>query len=109
LDVLVWNYHDDDVAAPAAAIQLAIRGIPERARRVLLRHYRIDRNHSNAYSAWKKMGSPQSPTSEQYAKLERAGQLQLFKSPRWLSNEKGEVKVSFALPRQGVSLVEMIW
>ena len=109
LDVLVWNYHDDDVAAPAAAIQLASRGIPERARRVLLRHYRIDRNHSNAYSAWKKMGSPQSPTSEQYAKLERAGQLQLFESPRWLSNEKGEVKVSFALPRQGVSLIEMIW
>jgi len=109
LDVLVWNYHDDDVAAPAAAIQLAIRGIPETARRVLLRHYRIDRHHSNAYTAWKKMGSPQSPTSEQYAKLERAGQLQLFKSPRWLSAKRGEVKVSFALPRQGVSLVEMIW
>src|SRR6185312_7283304 len=109
VDVLVWNYHDDDVAAPAAAIQLAIRGIPETARRVLLRHYRIDRNHSNAYTAWKKMKSPQYPTSEQYAKLERAGKLQLFKTPRWLSNEKGEVKVSFALPRHGVSLVEMIW
>jgi xylan 1,4-beta-xylosidase len=41
--------------------------------------------------------------------LERAGQLQLFESPRWLSNGKGDVKLSFALPRQAVSLVEMIW
>ncbi|HXE13937.1 MAG TPA: hypothetical protein VN633_17545, partial [Bryobacteraceae bacterium] len=109
LDVLVWNYHDDDIAAPPAAVQLAIQGLPDTASRVLLRHYRIDRYHSNAYTAWKKMGSPQTPTSEQYAKLERAGQLQLFESPRWLSNGKGDVKLSFALPRQAVSLVEMIW
>lgn len=109
LDVLVWNYHDDDIAAPPAAVQLAIEGLPDTASRVLLRHYRIDRYHSNAYTAWKKMGSPQTPTSEQYAKLERAGQLQLFESPRWLSNGKGDVKLSFALPRQAVSLVEMIW
>ena len=109
LDVMVWNYHDDDVAAPPTVVQLAIRGIPATASRVLIRHYRIDRNHSNAHTVWEKMGSPQSPTSEQYEKLERAGQLQLIESPRWLSSDKGEVKLSFPLPRQGVSLVEMIW
>ena len=30
------------------------------------------------------MGSPQQPTPEQYAQLERAGQLQTLESPRWI-------------------------
>ena len=57
--VLVWNYHDDDLPAPDAAIGLTIAGVP--AASVKLAHYRVDRDHSNTYEAWKKMGSPQPP------------------------------------------------
>ena len=28
LDVLLWNYHDDDVAAEPAQVKLSIRGFP---------------------------------------------------------------------------------
>ena len=107
--VLVWNYHDDDVPAPAAEIRAAISGLPRDAGRVLLRHYRIDQDHSNAYTVWKQMGSPQGPTPEQYARLEAAGQLQLLESPRWLWSKSGTVEVNFELPRQGVSLLELSW
>jgi len=107
--VMAWNYHDDDVPGPDAPVRLAIHGLDSAARRVLLRHYRIDQNHSNAYAVWKAMGSPQSPTAEQYARLEAAGQLELLESPRWLSSESGRVEVSFSLPRQGVSLLEVSW
>jgi xylan 1,4-beta-xylosidase len=107
VSVMAWNYHDDDAPAADANVRLVITGIA--GGRVLLRHYRIDQAHSNAYRVWNEMGSPQSPTPEQYARLEQAGQLQLLDSPRWLSVEAGKVEVAFALPRQGVSLVQVSW
>ena len=55
------------------------------------------------------MGSPQKPTPEQYAGLESAGQLQLLESPRWLGSGSGQIEISFALPRQAVSLVQVSW
>lgn len=107
LSVLVWNYQADDVAEAAQPISVEVRsGMPGR---VLMRHYRIDGEHSNAYSAWLKMGTPQSPTPEQYAQLERAGQLQQLESPRWVSARDGLLEASFDLPRNGVSLIQFSW
>jgi xylan 1,4-beta-xylosidase len=104
--VMVWNYHDDDRPAPDSRVDLTIAGVP--AQRVTLTHYRVDRDHSNTYDAWKAMGSPQPPSREQYATLEKAGALQQLES-RPVNAEKGVVSLSFALPRQGVSLVELKW
>jgi xylan 1,4-beta-xylosidase len=105
--VLVWHYHDDDVPAAPAEIDLSVRGVP--AAKVLLHHYRVDAEHSNSYEVWKKMGSPQKPTDEQYRQLERAGQLQLLRSPEWRGAAGGQVGARFALPRQGVSLLVLNW
>ncbi len=101
ISILAWNYHDDDVAAPDTPVQLKVAGVPPQLRRVQLRHYRIDRDHSNAFTVWKEMGSPQTPTPEQYAKLKFAGQLQLLDSPRWIKAKNGAVVLDFALPRPG--------
>ncbi|MEK7408098.1 MAG: beta-xylosidase, partial [Acidobacteriota bacterium] len=57
--IMVWHYHDDDVAGPDAEVALEVAGLSET--RVLLHHYRVDRDHSNSYEAWKRMGSPQQP------------------------------------------------
>lgn len=107
--VMVWNYHDDDLAAPDAEVQVTIAGIPPGVKRVLLEHYRIDETHSNAFTAWKKMGSPQTPTAEQTAQLKTAGQLQLLRSPEWVDVAGGKVEVETALPRQAVSLLRLEW
>jgi xylan 1,4-beta-xylosidase len=100
--VLVWNYHDDDLAAPPADVELSVEGLSER--RVTVEHYRIDADHSNAYEAWKRMGSPQAPTPAQYAQLEKSGQLAQIAPPQTLDVEGGRVRLTSALPRQGVSL-----
>jgi xylan 1,4-beta-xylosidase len=55
------------------------------------------------------MGSPQSPSPEQYAQLKAAGQLQLLSSPEWLDVENGKVTVKSSLPRQAVSLMHLKW
>lgn len=107
--VMLWNYHDDDLPAPAADFKVTVTGIPPGVKRVLLEHYRIDDTHSNAYTAWKNMGSPQSPTLDQYARLRAAGQLQLLTSPTWLDVDDGKVTIAASLPRQAVSLLLLKW
>lgn len=107
--VMVWNYQDEDVPADAAEVNVTITGIPAGVRRVLLEHYRIDDTHSNAYAVWKAMGSPQSPTPQQYAQLKAAGQLQLFTSPVWLDVDDGKVAITTSLPRQAISLFHLKW
>ena len=109
VETLIWNYHDEDVNVPAAPIDLAISGLPESLRLALVEHFRIDAHHSNAFTAWKEMGSPQSPSPQQYEQLQSAGQLQLLTSPAWVSIEHGQVHLQFTLPRQGLSLVRITW
>jgi xylan 1,4-beta-xylosidase len=105
--VMVWNYHDDNVPAPDAAVEVLVKGLP--AGRILMSHYRIDQNNSNAYEAWKRMGSPRQPTAEQITALEKAGQLQLLTSPEWISSVKGTAQIKMQLPRQGVSFLHFKW
>ncbi|HEY5212318.1 MAG TPA: beta-xylosidase [Acidobacteriaceae bacterium] len=107
--VLVWNYHDVNEEAPATPTTVTIRGIAAGVQRVLLEHYRIDQTHSNAYTVWQHMGSPQKPTSQQYAELQAAGQLQLLTSPVWLDVMHGQVTISTALPRESISLLHLTW
>jgi len=109
IEVLAWNYHDDDVPFPDAPIDLDITGLPANAKRALLEHFRVDANHSNAFTAWKEMGSPQSPSESEYKRLEATGHLQLLNSPAWAEISSGSLHLHFMLPRQGLSLVRLSW
>jgi xylan 1,4-beta-xylosidase len=107
--VLVWNYHDVNKPAEATPTSVTIKGIPAGVHRVLLEHYRIDNTHSNAYTVWQRMGSPQHPTSQQYAELRAAGQLELLTSPEWLAVKDGQIEVTTEMPRQSISLLHVTW
>jgi xylan 1,4-beta-xylosidase len=107
--VLVWNYHDVNEAAAPAAVQVSVRGIPDGVHRVLVEQFRIDAQHSDAYTAWQAMGSPQPPDADQIAKLQRAGQLQLLTSPEWVGVLGGAVVMPTSLPRESVELVRVEW
>jgi xylan 1,4-beta-xylosidase len=110
IDVLAWNYHDDDVAAASAPVELKIDGFPSQtAKRVLTEHFRIDATHSNAFEVWKTMGSPQQTSEAQFRTLEAAGQLQLLSSPEWVTTADGTLTLKFDLPRQAVSLIRVTW
>ena len=109
LSVMVWHYHDDELAGPAAEVALEVRGLPAGLARALMHHYRIDGEHSNSYTAWQRLGSPQKPSPQQYRELERAAQLALLGSPEWVKPEGGAVTIRFLLPRQGVSLIQFTW
>jgi xylan 1,4-beta-xylosidase len=109
IEILIWNYHDDDVRTGAVLIDLAITGLPSKAQHGLLEHFRVDSDHSNAFSAWKEISSPQSPSAAEYTRLESAGQLQLLTSPAWIELSHGDAQLQFTLPRQGLSLLRLAW
>ncbi len=105
--VMLWNYHDDDVAGTAATVDLTLKNIP--AQKVKITQYRIDNEHSNSYEVWKKMGSPTNPTAEQITELEKAGQLARYGDSKRQTVKDGQLIFSTTLPRQGVGLVTLEW
>jgi xylan 1,4-beta-xylosidase len=109
LCVLVWHYHDDDLPGPAAAVELTVQGLDKSLKQARLTHYRIDGDHSNAYTAWQKMGSPKQPTGEQRAALAKASELTLWEEPHPVEVRDGKVALRFPMPRQSVSLLRLAW
>jgi xylan 1,4-beta-xylosidase len=109
LALLVWHYHDDDVAGAAAEVELKLAGLPAHVGRARLRHYRIDDSHSNAYAEWLRLGSPPQPTPRQYAQLEKAGQLTALGAPERVTLKDSATTLRLTLPRQAVSLLVLEW
>jgi xylan 1,4-beta-xylosidase len=105
LCVLVWHYHDDEVPGPDAAVELRLDGLPFGTGDARLTHYRIDAEHSNAFTQWVRMGSPTAPDDAQYAQLVAAGQLATLGEPTAVHVEGGAAMLNFSLPRQAVSLL----
>ncbi|MBI2946639.1 MAG: beta-xylosidase [Verrucomicrobia bacterium] len=109
LSVFLWHYHDDDLAGPEAQVELALNNLPLANGEATLRHFRIDEEHSNAFTAWKRMGSPPQPSRDQYAQLEKAGQLAALNTADPIRVENGKATVLIKLPRQAVSLLQITW
>ena len=103
VSVLVWHYHDDNVVTEdqTVPVELSLNGLPEGE--VSVREYRMDADHGNSHGAWQKMGSPQEPSAEQVAELQRASELPCIGEER-RSASGGSLTLSTRLPRQGVGL-----
>ena len=110
--ILLWHYHDDDLPGPSAEITLALTGLSGTGRAGSPpppMEQRIDEDHSNAFAAWKRMGSPQQPTTEQYSQLEKDGQLTVLFQKESVRAENGKATLHVTLPRQAVLLLRLTW
>ena len=100
--VLTWHYHDDDVSGPDAAVTLNLKGLRKSGATVT--QWRVDKANANAFSAWQAMGSPLSPDFKQYQVLEAASRMAAAELAP-LAVKGGAGTLTFALPRQGVTLL----
>jgi xylan 1,4-beta-xylosidase len=100
VDVMVWNYSDEDVAAGAKEIAMKVDGLPKASVRV--EEFRMDEGHSNAYGVWKGMGSPEKLTEGQRTELEKVSGLARMGMVRDAVVKDGKVDLRMALPRSGV-------
>ena len=105
VDILLWNYHDDDLPASAANLSVELTNLPGKT--LHLTQYRVDHDHSNAYTAWQALGSPQHLTRAQFGQLTGQSKLQTFET-RTLPNTS-TVTLTTTLPRQGVTLYHLTW
>jgi xylan 1,4-beta-xylosidase len=103
--VMVWNYHDDDIIDDGSPVELQIAGIP--AKQVQMRHFRVDQEHGNSYTAWKRLGSPAQPTASQVAQLQQASELAEVGKKTTLKTPEGKATITLQLPRQAVSLITL--
>jgi xylan 1,4-beta-xylosidase len=105
VNILIWNYHDADMPADPAKIELNVDGL--RGKPVTVSEFRMDATHSNAYRVWQQMGSPAHPSDEQKHELEQAGGLEQTGSAQPVAVRGGAARIQFVLPRQGVALVSV--
>jgi xylan 1,4-beta-xylosidase len=109
LHVMVWNYREEDVSGTARQVRVEILRLPAAARNAKAEEFRVDGQNSNSYATWQKMGSPQNPTTAEYAKLEAAGRLMKVGTPKLTLTAAGGYAVTLELPQQSVSLVRLRW
>ena len=106
LDILVWNYQDDDVPGSTAAVHIDLidssRRFASRARVA-----QVGRLESNAFTAWQSMGSPTEPTPQQIDRLIGASRLTWRATPVTAQGGSGVESLSLRLPSQSVALVEL--
>lgn len=109
LTVLLWSYQDEAAGGSDSTVKVLLQGAPKDAARLLMEQYRIDNTHSNAYTAWQRLGSPQHPTEQQYEELRQSGQLQLMGSPHWMETKQGAATVEVTPPPESLALLRLSW
>ncbi|MCJ7550710.1 MAG: beta-xylosidase [Anaerolineae bacterium] len=105
LAVLIYNHHDDWDMAEPYGIEVDIDNLPFDQRDLILRHYRIDQAHSNAYAEWCRQGRPMYPEPGRRAAIKARDGLELLEPPRKLSPHDGKIRLEFNLPVHGISLL----
>ena len=106
MDILLWNYHDEDVSAPPAEIAISVVGLPLKG--VKVQRFVMDADHSNAYTAWIKLGSPEHLAPDQLRQLRATSGLQQFNGKMVKFDAPGFAFSTF-LPRQAVALYHLTW
>jgi xylan 1,4-beta-xylosidase len=106
LSILIYHQHDDWAATGTVEITLDVTHLPDQ-NEVLLTHYRIDNQHSNAYAEWLHQGQPMYPTPEQYAAIKSRDGLEQLDPPQKLTPSNGKITLKFQLPVHGISLLSI--
>jgi xylan 1,4-beta-xylosidase len=104
--VLVWHQADDWWRGGTSDVTLKVERLPFSGDAVV-RHFRIDGKHSNAYTEWVSLGKPEDPSPAQLAKIKDHQGLEMLNPPQAVTIRDGSVELQFDLPLHGTSLVEI--
>lgn len=75
----------------------------------VLRHHRVDEQHSNVVELWQRIGGGADwPDERQWAQLRAADRLATVHADRDVTAVDGSVEVEFTLPMPAMSLIELI-
>ncbi|HEX2959496.1 MAG TPA: hypothetical protein VHO70_21860 [Chitinispirillaceae bacterium] len=106
LAVVIYNFYK--VLGGQTAVDnvaLTVNDLPFPKGKVQVTHFRVDSTHSNAYRIWLQNGKPRSPSTDLLNKMREASDLELLNPIDTIDFTGAAYTKSFALPRQGLSLV----
>ncbi|HLF32799.1 MAG TPA: hypothetical protein VI583_01100 [Cyclobacteriaceae bacterium] len=112
IQVMVYNFNQDVNDRNTHNVELSVT-VPVSGP-YKLTHYRIDENHSNAYSIWKSLGKPFVPDISQMKKIRSKQGLELYEPVKVISPvspgnpdnpDNPVIKVLLDMPHHSVSLL----
>ncbi|EDY85199.1 Glycosyl hydrolases family 39 [Verrucomicrobiia bacterium DG1235] len=107
VQILLWNYHDvaNDFSTETP-VSLSLSKIFEPGQAATATLTRIDEHHANAYTLWRAMDEPQSPSVEQISALHAAAELVSQPFPLAPATD-GSLQAELILPRQSIAFIEL--
>lgn len=103
--VMLWHYHDDDVPGPVANVSIQLENLPVNSEKAIANIYMIDETHSNSFTEWKRLGSPEQPSPMEYKKLEESSKLQNIEKNKRVKIINGQALFNVGVERQGVAMM----
>jgi xylan 1,4-beta-xylosidase len=104
LEAFVYCHEDTWETGGIYPVEFTVENLPFKGP-YKITHYRIDKNHSNAYAEWARQGRPDYPAGGQYEAIKQKSGLELAEPVRTLVPLDGRVKLSFDMPVKSVSLL----
>lgn len=106
--ILVVNFQNDRINndGNSYSINLNINSPWKPKTKVTLNHWRIDQHHSNAYTVFKEIGSPELPNPLEIDAVKKKMYLEMLQPPLQLTG-KDLSNIKFDLPCNSVSLIEL--
>ncbi len=107
--IIITNYQHDRINSDGHSYPVKLNIVTpwKPARKVTLNHWRIDQNHSNAYTVFKEIGSPELPNPLQIDEIKKRMDIELLEMPKQMII-KNLADIEFELPCNAVSLIEII-
>jgi xylan 1,4-beta-xylosidase len=105
ISIVVVNYQYKHPFNDGEAEKVTVRLKPHLKEKLLVKHWRIDDKHSNAYTVFKELGSPKFLNPFEKDAIRKRMYPEVIEPP-YLLDDKGEI--SFFLPGNAVSLIEII-
>jgi xylan 1,4-beta-xylosidase len=107
--VLAWRHADDQYLTHSGEtdVTLRVERLPFEGRRVRLRHWRVDAQHSNSHTAWRQLDGPQDPTDAQLRAIKERQGLELCEPEREEMIRDGTLVLRAPFPLPSASLIEI--
>lgn len=104
VQILLYCHHDDWDLKQSFDIDLQLENLPFGGK-VLIKHARIDAEHSNAYTEWVRQGRPNYPTGGQYDAIKAKDAIEFCEAPAQVLVHEGKISRRFTLPTHAISFI----
>ena len=104
VEIMLYCHEDTWNTEDTYPIELSVENLPL-VGPCKVTHYRIDRNHSNAYAEWVRQGRPDYPAGGQYDAIKKRDSLELLCPIETAVPKNGTLNMTFDMPVKSVSLL----